>query len=258
MRFKVLGSGSKGNATLLHTNSLTLLIDAGLPVRALNALIREAQMPVDAILITHEHADHTKALKSFIKSTNIPVYLTEKTKDALHLEHSSIHYLTPYQPFYLKDLRIMPFSTRHDAADPVGFIFQMDALKLVYMVDTGYVPEVDASLFHNATGYIIESNYDVKRLFDSKRPYHLKKRIDSPTGHLSNHDASYHLSQWMGDQTKVVCFAHPSEDCNSDDLILNTFKDTLKSFNIQLNTIQTLIATQTALDWVDLKEKADA
>ena len=254
MRFKMLGSGSKGNACLVHTQDKTLLIDAGIPIQTLKSRIREAEVTPDAILITHEHSDHSKALKSYLKSHDIPVYLTQKTAEALALDHSKTSIITPYHPFFIGDLRIMPYSTRHDAADPVGFIIQSETIKLVHMMDTGYVPETDHALFRNASAYIIESNYDVARLFESKRPYYLKKRIDSPTGHLSNHDASYHLSQWMGEKTQVVCFAHPSEDCNSESLIQTTFEDTLKSFQLSFNQLKTYIATQSPLDWVELKE----
>ena len=252
MRFRMLGSGSKGNALIIQTESRTLLIDAGLPVRLLKERLEASNVSIDAILITHEHSDHTKALKSLLKTMDAHVYLTEKTAQALAIDDHTIHFITPYMPFYIGDVRVMPYSTRHDAIDPVGYIIQEGPIKLVHMVDTGYVPEKDHALFINANAYIIESNYDVQLLFDSKRPYYLKKRIDSPTGHLSNHDASYHLSQWMGDATKVVCFAHPSEDCNTEDLIHKTFQETLTSFNIQMSHLKTFIATQELCDWVTL------
>lgn len=260
MRFRMLGSGSKGNACLIQSGPTTILIDAGLPVRTLIAYIKDSTLTLDAILITHEHSDHVKGLKSLLKTFHAPLYTTQKTFNALDLfaHEAGLNPVTPYTPFYIHDVLVMPYPIRHDALDPLGFIFQVNDLKLVYMVDTGYVPDTDTHLFKNADAYIIESNYDVKMLFDSARPYYLKKRIDSPAGHLSNHDASYHLSQWIGQSTKVVCFAHLSEDCNTVDRVTETFTDIAKSFNVNIDPIKTYTAAVDALPWTEIKGDHDA
>jgi phosphoribosyl 1,2-cyclic phosphodiesterase len=125
----------------------------------------------------------------------------------------------------------------------------------VHFTDTGYISEADYPLLEGADMYIMESNYDVAMLFDSKRPYHLKKRIHSPKGHLSNEDASYYLMKLIKDQTQVICFSHPSEDCNTDQCIIETFEKTAQNHKIDISPIKTYIAkAKTLSPWLSIKE----
>lgn len=256
MRFKLLSSGSKGNATLIQTSHTTLLIDAGLPSRLMQSYLKESlEVPhLDALLITHEHSDHIKSVGMVSKHYQMPIYTTKETfyqiKEAYQLEHR-FKALTINQPFFLGDLLITPFQTRHDAINPVGYILESEGVKLVHLIDTGYIPENEFHLFKDAHGYIIESNYDVKMLFDSKRPYYLKKRIDSPTGHLSNQDAAYYLSHFITEKTEAICFAHMSEDCNLEDLIAYTFEETMQSYKIKSDHIKRVVAPALNMtDWI--------
>jgi phosphoribosyl 1,2-cyclic phosphodiesterase len=259
MRFRLLSSGSKGNATLIQTKETTVLIDAGLPSRLMHASLKESigNKALDALLITHEHSDHIKSVKAVASTYQMPIHTTHETfyslKEALILE-PLFKPVSLLRPFFLKDLLITPFQTRHDAINPVGYIIESEGMKLVHLIDTGYIPETDYPLFKNADAYIIESNYDVKMLFDSKRPYYLKKRIDSPTGHLSNHDASYYLSHFITEKTQAICFAHLSEDCNLEEIIAYTFEETMRSYKINSDHIKKVYAPSLKMtEWIDIR-----
>lgn len=259
MQFRLLGSGSKGNATLIKTHNTTILIDAGLPSKKMQTALQESlkDEKVDALLITHEHSDHIKSIKPVVKTYQMPIFTTSET---FHTFKES-EYLMPYfkpvlvnRPFFIGDTLVTPFQTRHDAINPVGYIIESEGIKLVHLIDTGYIPEQDYPLFKDAHGYVIESNYDVKMLFDSKRPYYLKKRIDSPTGHLSNHDAAYYLTHFITDKTQAICFAHLSDDCNLEERIAYTFEETMASYKIKSNHIQKIYAGQHQMtDWIALR-----
>lgn len=259
MQFRLLSSGSKGNATLIKTKHTTLLIDAGLPSKKMQASLLESigDDSIDALLITHEHSDHIKSIKPVSKIYQMPIYTTHDTFYSLKEKDELDHLFKPItvdRPFFLGDCLITPFQTRHDAVNPIGFIIESEGLKLVHLIDTGYIPESDYKLFKDAHAYVIESNYDVKMLFDSKRPYYLKKRIDSPTGHLSNSDASYYLSHFITEKTQAICFAHPSDDCNLEETIAYTFEETMQSFKIKSDHIKKIYASQLKMtDWIILR-----
>ena len=259
MKFRLLGSGSSGNATLVQDGDDALLIDAGLPIQLMIKHLEEAQeVPIKGILITHEHSDHIKSLEKVLKIIDAPFYTTYETFKAISfLEKYQDRFIPvlPKRPFFLSSFQVTPFSTSHDAAHAVGFIFQTDREKFVHFTDAGYIPEADYSLLEGADMYLIESNYDVAMLFDSKRPYHLKQRIHSPKGHLSNEEASYHLMKLMKDNTRLICFSHPSEDCNSDQCIRETFEKTAQSHTINIAPIKTYIAkARTLSPWLFIKE----
>ena len=261
MKFRLLGSGSSGNATLIQDGDDAYLVDAGLPIQLMKKHLDEAlDVPLKAIFITHEHSDHIKSLDAILKTVDVPFYTTFETFDAIPFLKTFKHRFIPVipkRPFFLDNLQITPFSTSHDAAHAVGYIFQNEHEKLVHFTDAGYIPENDYPLLEGADMYLIESNYDVAMLFDSKRPYHLKQRIHSPKGHLSNQEASYHLMRLMKENTRVICFTHPSEDCNAEHLITETFVNTAKSHKINVASIQINIAkAKTLTPWLEIKESS--
>jgi phosphoribosyl 1,2-cyclic phosphodiesterase len=259
MKFRLLGSGSSGNATVIQEGDDAFLVDAGLPPRLMMHHLDETlEVPLKALFITHEHVDHVKSLPQVLKAYDIPFYTTLETFMALPILNAyqdRFIPVVPKRPTFIGELTVTAFSTSHDAAHPVGYIFQSDEERLVHFTDLGYIPETDVDFLKNADAYIIESNYDVAMLFDSKRPYHLKQRIHSPKGHLSNQDASFYLMKLLGDQTKTICFTHPSEDCNLDHLIRETFEKTAQHYIVNIDPIKTYIAkAKTLSPWLSIKE----
>ncbi len=250
MDIHILASGSKGNATYIKTPKTKLLIDAGISHRQIKLRLEAQNLTLDGLdglLLTHEHSDHTKGLKQTIKQTNVPLYTGLKTyrkvKDTIPETTTHIP-IEPDQPFMFNDLIITPLKTSHDAVESFGFIIQEEDKRLVYITDTGYLEQADFYKIKNAETYIMESNYDVTMLFDSERPYYLKKRIDSVKGHLSNDDAAYYLTKLIGKNTKHIVLAHPSLECNTEACALNTLHTVFEAYDTPLNNIAVHVAKQ--------------
>ena len=221
--FVVVGSGSKGNATLLFDEETLIQIDMGLPMRRITAAlesIKKNKSDLQGILITHEHTDHIKNLSMF--KGKVPIYASKGTIDYFD------HEVVPFDSFEIGTLSVIPFMTSHDAANPVGYVVISGKTKLVYLTDSGYVPEESLDYLKDADYYIMESNHDLKMLMKSNRPAVLKRRIKGNEGHLSNVDSAIYLSELVGPKTKEIYLAHLSEECNLPELALEAYRKTFK------------------------------
>lgn len=253
MRTIVLASGSGGNVTYVEHKDTTILIDCGISYRQVIQRLRDNSLSLDqlnGILITHEHGDHIRGLDVILKRHNIVAYMTEETylgipdRVRLNLDSDKIAFVQPYEVFELRDLTITPASISHDASDAVGYIIEFDNKKLVYVTDIGYLPKRDHELFANANMYIFESNYDVTMLFTSKRPFYLKQRIDSVKGHMSNTDSAYNLAQLVTSNTSHIILAHRSKECNTDELVLSTYRDVFMEYGLNIEDYTIIVAHQ--------------
>ena len=221
--FVVVGSGSKGNATLLFDEETLIQIDMGLPMRRITAAlesINKNKSDLQGILITHEHTDHIKNLSMY--KGKVPIYASKGTIDYFD------HEVVPFDSFEIGTLSVIPFMTSHDAANPVGYVVISGKTKLVYLTDSGYVPEESLDYLRDADYYIMESNHDLKMLMKSNRPAVLKRRIKGDEGHLSNVDSAIYLSELVGPKTKEIYLAHLSEECNLPELALEAYRKTFK------------------------------
>ena len=221
--FVVVGSGSKGNATLLFDEETLIQIDMGLPMRRITAAlesIKKNKSDLQGILITHEHTDHIKNLSMY--KGKVPIYASKGTIDYFD------HEVVPFDSFEIGTLSVIPFMTSHDAANPVGYVVISGKTKLVYLTDSGYVPEESLDYLKDADYYIMESNHDLKMLMKSNRPAVLKRRIKGDEGHLSNVDSAIYLSELVGPKTKEIYLAHLSEECNLPELALEADRKTFK------------------------------
>ena len=221
--FVVVGSGSKGNATLLFDEETLIQIDMGLPMRRISATlesIKKNKSDLQGILITHEHTDHIKNLSMY--KGKVPIYASKGTIDYFD------HEVVPFDSFEIGTLSVIPFMTSHDAANPVGYVVISGKTKLVYLTDSGYVPEESLDYLKDADYYIMESNHDLKMLMKSNRPAVLKRRIKGDEGHLSNVDSAIYLSELVGPKTKEIYLAHLSEECNLPELALEAYRKTFK------------------------------
>lgn len=220
MHFIIVGSGSKGNSTIVFSHETTILIDLGLPLVRVKEgldLIHKGIKDVDGVIYTHEHADHINGLKSF--SPKI-MYATEGT-----LPGSLSNRVDYYQTFEIKNIKITPFPTSHDAKKPCGYVIDDGEEKMVYFTDTGIFIEEALPLLTNPQYLIIESNHDVARLMHTNRPMNLKQRILSEHGHLCNEDSAFAASRIVGSNTKEVILAHLSEEANTPELALEAYRN---------------------------------
>jgi len=239
MKIIVVQSGSKGNATLVIDKGRVLLIDMGTTLKVIKeALANENMnlMNINAMLLTHEHTDHTAGIRYL---PPMPIYCTKET-----MTSPNVVEITPYKKFKIEHFEITPVSTSHDVKNPVGFIIKNAEEKLVYLTDSGKIPGKSLQKMKNADFYVIESNHDVDMLINSSRPWYLKKRILSDKGHLSNEQSALYMVKCVGENTKQIILAHLSEECNTPEVALKTYKKIFKDAKINTRKIEFIIANQ--------------
>lgn len=243
MKVVVLSSGSKGNTTYIESGDTKILIDLGNSCKYVKDkldIIGVEAKDIDAIFLTHTHADHIKGLKVFTKRFRTKVYLTKgMLEDLDYLENYSI---INDKIIEFKNIALDIIKTSHDAKDPVGYIINGNNKSIVYITDTGYINQKYFDLLSNRDIYILESNHDIEMLNNGPYPFHLRQRILGDKGHLSNYDSSKYLSTFLGSRTKYIVLAHLSEENNTINLAYNTLKERLDNNNQIVDKI--IVATQ--------------
>lgn len=238
MEIDLLCSGSKGNSCLIRSHNTSILIDCGSTKRYLMSSLHSVHQKVDdldALLVTHGHTDHISQLKHF---DALPVY------SYCDLDVKDHHCVCPLEKFVIKDLCITVIGLSHDAPHTVGYVLEDDKEKLVYITDTGYLPNHEKHLLTNADHYIFESNHDLQMLMQTSRPMFVKQRILSDSGHLSNEDSSMHLSDLINTKTKNIVLAHLSEEANLPQMALDVLYDTLNKKRLSSSKLNILAADQ--------------
>ena len=239
MKFIVIQSGSKGNATLIIEKGRVLLIDMGVPLRALKDELSQENLNIfniSAMLLTHEHWDHTSSIKYL---PPMPIYCTKET-----LNNENVVEVEPYVEFEVAGFKILPVSTSHDVRNPLGFVIISGEEKLVYLTDSGKITVKSLQKLKNADYYIIESNHDPDMLMATNRPMYLKKRILSTKGHLSNEQSATYITKCIGEKTKEIVLAHLSEEANAPEVALQTYRKVFESFSVSLDNIKLICANQ--------------
>lgn len=242
LRFTVLSSGSTGNAMVVANDEVKVLIDAGLSAKKIDELLQERGMgarDLDAILVTHEHADHIKGLGAVARKYDLPIYANEKTWEALNKQIGVIaeekkHVLDTGSLFELGSMQIQSYGISHDAAEPVGYCFYDGDEKLGLATDLGYMSSKVKEQIIDSDVLILESNHDVELLRMGKYPWNIKRRILSDIGHLSNEAAGEGLCEILNGRTKRVYLAHLSRDHNMMELARLTVGNILEDHQIQL------------------------
>lgn len=244
MRVIVLGSGSKGNSTLLIEKNLKILIDVGFSYHKMKMLLEKynyTPSDIDAILITHTHKDHILGLASFIKKNSVKVYVNEKLYCLLNDSIDDSYFVLVDNVFNIGNLTINLIKTSHDSEGSVGFLIENNDKSFVYITDTGYLNQKSLSKIVNKNLYIMESNHDVSMLMNGPYPYILKQRVLSDKGHLSNELAGNYLRDVIGIDTKKIVLAHLSETNNDSLVAINTNKEIIGD---KLTNIELLVASQ--------------
>ena len=225
MRFASLGSGSRGNATLVEENNTLLLVDNGFSLKeTCKRLASHKTQPedIDAILVTHEHGDHIAGVGRLARKYNIPIWLTEGTRRAAEKTLCNIPQVNTFnhhQPFGIKALQIQPIAVPHDAKEPSQFVFSDGCHKLGLLTDTGSITPHIVSQLDQCDALILECNHDDQMLSNSPYPHHLKQRISGRLGHLGNHQAVELLNKIDTGKLKHLIAAHLSEENNTLDKV---------------------------------------
>lgn len=253
LNFCSLYSGSTGNCLFVKSNNSNILIDAGVSTKKiLEALdsINTNISNIDAILVTHEHVDHTKSISSLSCKYNIPVYANLETwnslskhKEKINIENQKIFNVA--EKFKIKDIEIQPFSIPHDAANPCGFNLYNDSNKISIATDIGHMDNTILNNLKNSSFIMLESNYDPEVLKMSSYPYSLKQRISGPNGHLSNNTAAKTILHLLNSGLKEVMLGHLSKENNFPELAYQTVIDEFRANNVSSSEVVLNVASRT-------------
>lgn len=260
MKFVSLLSGSSGNATLISDDQTNLLIDCGASGKSIEyALIQAGSSihEIDAILITHEHSDHTKGLGVLSRRYSIPIYATDKTHSAVtnvgEIKPELKMSISPDCGFDIGSINVMPFPIHHDAADPVGFSFRIAGNKYSIATDTGYISKQLFDSLKGSYAILLESNHDVDMLRCGPYPFHLQQRILGKYGHLSNETAARAALELARSGTKHIMLGHLSDKNNLPEIALLETHRTLNDSGINVGSDVTLqIAQKNSVTTMDL------
>ena len=239
MFFDVINSGSKGNATLVFTKKATILIDVGTTLKVIEEELHKFDKTINdinVVLITHNHVDHIRSLKS---SSPKKIYALEKT-----VPGSLSNVLEVNTPIEILDARVTAFPTSHDAINPCGYMIESDNEKLVYMTDTGVYLSSNTPLVKNPDYLIIESNHDIRMQLLTNRPMELIQRIFSDYGHLCNEDSAFAATEIIGEKTKEIVLAHLSEEANTPEAALSAYQKVFSYAGIDINKYKVRCANQ--------------
>ncbi len=252
MKMMNLVSGSSGNSTLVGTERVTVLCDAGVSMKKIEECLNTAEYTgrdIDALLITHEHIDHVRGLGVLTRKYHMPVYATDGTIRALsrmNLGKLDYELFRPFRPgdsIQLKDLEIKSHAVSHDAAEPVCYSFTDGVKKCCIATDLGYVTNDLIRELQGCDMMLIEANHDIRMLEVGPYPYSLKQRILSDIGHLSNEAGGAFIRELLNEHVKEIRLGHLSKENNFPELAYETVLQELlgnpyapdpKEMNIQI------------------------
>ena len=208
------------------------MVDAGISARqAEDRLLARGReiCGIDALLISHDHTDHTRSMGTFQRKFSLPVYITEKTLSAVR-HRTRLGKVSDIQSFIAGDsiqlahVTVETLPTPHDGVDGVGFVIDDGERRLGVLTDLGHVFDGLSDVLKTLDAIVIESNYDPAMLERGGYPEHLKQRIRGPGGHLSNRESAELLSSLSAGSLQWACLAHLSEKNNAPELAIQTHR----------------------------------
>ena len=234
-----IASGSSGNCTFVGSTQTKLLVDAGISGKRIeNGLnsIEVSPQDIQGVLITHEHADHIQGVGVLARRYRTPIYGTAETINSIlkinsigRIPEELLHYVVPDQAFQINDITVEPFSTSHDASNPVCYTFQADGHKIGMATDLGKYDDYIIGKLAGAEILLLEANHDVNMLMVGGYPYYLKQRILGDRGHLSNENSARLICKLFHEKLKHITLAHLSQENNYEELAYETVRIELSS-----------------------------
>jgi phosphoribosyl 1,2-cyclic phosphodiesterase len=219
VRFASLGSGSRGNGTLVQSGETLVLVDCGFSLRETESRLQRLGVggeDIDAVLVTHEHTDHCSGVARLSRKYQLPVYLTRGTWASGRCERvADVQYFHSDSPFTIGSLTVAPVAVPHDAREPCQFVFRSGDKCLGLLTDLGSVTPAVTGHYRECQALLLECNHDPDMLWQGAYPMPLKKRVGGDWGHLNNHQAAELLTQLQADLLQHLVIAHISEQNNS-------------------------------------------
>jgi phosphoribosyl 1,2-cyclic phosphodiesterase len=250
LRFASLGSGSRGNAALVEFGSTLLMIDCGLPRKAVEERVRALDREprdVTAILVTHEHADHAQGVAKFARRYNTPLWMTPGTASALP-QLRRVNTLSCHRELAIGGIDVRPYPVPHDAREPCQFTFGAGGRRLGMLTDAGHVTPHMLEQLTGCDALALECNHDLPSLTNGPYPEALKARVASRFGHLNNGQTTELLQRLDPTRVQWVMGLHLSETNNTPEQVRATLKPALEKARYPLH-----LATQDApTSWLTL------
>lgn len=244
LKFMSLGSGSSGNCYLISSEEEgDFLIDAGIGIRTIKKTLRTngfALENVKAVFVTHDHADHIKAVGLLANDYNIPIYATKLVHEGINrnycvtskLTARHIHYINKEEAVKFGTVEITPFEVPHDSSDNVGYAVRAQGVNFCLITDIGHVTETIGKQVQQANYLVLESNHDEDMLKMGPYPAYLKGRISGGRGHLCNREAGRLLAENATEALQHVWLCHLSEENNHPELARKTVNGVLRSYGL--------------------------
>lgn len=251
MRYCSLGSGSKGNATVVEYGRTRILVDCGFSLRATEQRLAAAGLnarQLSAILVTHEHSDHINGVQRLARRYQLPVYMTAGTGRAIADADLAYERIKLDCAFAVGDLQILPVAVPHDAREPCQFIFDNGQHRFGILTDVGAITPWIIERYSGLDGLFLEANYDPQMLAEGPYPASLRARVAGDLGHLSNQQAAGLLRAIDRSKLKHVAIAHISEKNNRPDLAMGELSRALHGWSGDLY----LAEQNQGLPWQDI------
>jgi phosphoribosyl 1,2-cyclic phosphodiesterase len=226
MRYASLGSGSRGNATLVESAKNCVMIDCGFNHKqTLLRLERLGKKPEDitAICLTHEHGDHIAGVKLFSKRYGTPVYMTSGTASALQDVRTGV-IIQAGDTLHFGELEIASVAVSHDALEPCQYVIKEGNKRLGLLTDIGYACDAVLDAYRGCDAMILEANYDDELLENGDYPESVKARIAGDRGHLSNEQSLALVKALEFESVHALAIAHVSEKNNDQEAITSLFR----------------------------------
>ncbi|TNF91405.1 MAG: MBL fold metallo-hydrolase [Gammaproteobacteria bacterium] len=217
MQFAILGSGSRGNATLIQSDQTCLMVDCGFSIRE---TCRRLEMldtgpeTIDGILVTHEHSDHIRGVGPFAKRYSIPVWASNGTAMLLQDKDVEVNRINVHETFEIDEMKVYPVPVPHDAREPCQFVIEAKGKRLGILTDVGSVTSHITQTYKDCDALMLEFNHDIDMLENSSYPFNVKKRIAGNLGHLNNEQSCALLQELLPGQLRHIVAAHLSESNN--------------------------------------------
>ena len=225
-----LNSGSNGNCYYIGNENEAILIDAGISCRETEKRMKRLELPmhrIKAIFISHEHSDHIHGIRVLSAKYKLPVYSTPTIMRhaGIPIDHQLVYTYSSYDPVTIGNLRITAFPKLHDASDPYSFIIGCNGVQVGVFTDIGKPCEHVIRHFRLCHAAFLECNYDEHMLQTGRYPYHLKRRISSEKGHLSNRQALELFKSHRPHYMSHLFLSHLSKENNCPNLAQQLFND---------------------------------
>ena len=219
LAFSSLGSGSKGNATLVRSADTLILIDCGFTLKETEKRLQRLGVSadqLDAVLVTHEHGDHISGIGPLVRKYDLPLHITAGTLRSKKLgQLPDLRIIHGYSPFQVKSFAITPVAVPHDATEPAQYIIEYCGKRLGILTDLGTVSPHVEQQYQCCDALILEANHDPAMLASGPYPYSLKQRVGGAWGHLSNQQAARFLEAIDSSRLECLVVAHISQQNNS-------------------------------------------